>query len=351
MKKPTFKRALTGVAAFAAAGTGLFALGIGATPASAATNLSYGFDGNAHLIVGGGSDTTWTTMIALGDLWNEDNTVFNNNTNSPGSSGTTCSVVTSATLNPSGSYPAPSGTPIANQRAIKQQTNAPTNQNPGGTNCNHDAVAEAYPAGSSTGIASLNNNSKGTAGPYPYLGTNETLSPTNNNATATPAPVVVTAINGSTAAVTSGTAITTVTLQSVPEDIAANATLTLTNGTTPLNLTAPTAVTSTAGASVVVTVNSAIAGDTYTPGSATVTDAAWVATTFNGYGTPDFARSSRQPNLSGGNCAGGNELTCDTFWGFATDGVQIFTWNFGGTNRRLSSTPTSPKASPRTTCA
>src|SRR6516225_5638466 len=133
MKKPTFKRALTGVAAFAAAGTGLFALGIGALPASAATNLSYGFDGNAHLIVGGGSDTTWTTMIALGDLWNEDNTVFNN-TATAGSSGTTCSVVTAATLNPSGTYPAPSLTPIANQRSTAQEGIAPTNQNPGATN-------------------------------------------------------------------------------------------------------------------------------------------------------------------------------------------------------------------------
>jgi ABC-type phosphate transport system substrate-binding protein len=37
----------------------------------------------------------------------------------------------------------------------------------------------------------------------------------------------------------------------------------------------------------------------------------------------DYARSSRTPKTSGGNCAGGNEQTCDTFWGYGQDGVQI----------------------------
>jgi ABC-type phosphate transport system substrate-binding protein len=38
----------------------------------------------------------------------------------------------------------------------------------------------------------------------------------------------------------------------------------------------------------------------------------------------DFARSSRGPKTSGSSaCSGGNELTCDTFWGFGQDGVQV----------------------------
>ncbi len=47
-------------------------------------------------------------------------------------------------------------------------------------------------------------------------------------------------------------------------------------------------------------------------------------------GTPpnvDFARSSRGPKTTGGNCSGGNELTCDTFWGYGQDGIQIVVIN------------------------
>ena len=53
----------------------------------------------------------------------------------------------------------------------------------------------------------------------------------------------------------------------------------------------------------------------------------------NGYGTPDFAISSRAAKTTKGNCAlagtGGanDELACDTFWGVAADGVQVFTFD------------------------
>ena len=49
----------------------------------------------------------------------------------------------------------------------------------------------------------------------------------------------------------------------------------------------------------------------------------------NGFGTPDFAISSRAAKTTKGNCAlagnGGtnDELACDTFWGVAADGVQV----------------------------
>jgi hypothetical protein len=437
MKNVTWKRAGAGVAAFAAAGSGLFALGLGATPASAATALSYGFDGNAHLIVAGGSDTTYTTMIALGDLWNQNNTVFNNAA-TPGSSGTTCSVITAATA-ATGTYPSP--TQLANQRSTAQQANAPSPQNPGAINCNHDTVAEAYPAGSSTGIAAMNGNKGGTAGVFPYEGTNEFQSASITNGTAgvlqaKPAPITVAAINGSAAAIAAGTTITSLTLP-LPYDLAAQQTITLgtmqltvsntqaagstltstngslatvtvnpaasdnaytpgtstatitqavtvtaingattavTSGTTINNVTlssvpseihstdtltllqsgpapgtfttlslTPSASQVTATGATVVNVTAVAANGTYTPGpgspESTVTDTSWTATannqpaSFSGYGVPDLARSSRQPNTSGGNCGGGNELTCDTFFGFATDGVQIFSWNFGTVNR------------------
>jgi ABC-type phosphate transport system substrate-binding protein len=46
--------------------------------------------------------------------------------------------------------------------------------------------------------------------------------------------------------------------------------------------------------------------------------------TVNNGGNVDFARSSRGPKTSGSaDCSGGNELACDTFWGFGQDGIQI----------------------------
>ena len=51
--------------------------------------------------------------------------------------------------------------------------------------------------------------------------------------------------------------------------------------------------------------------------------------TTNGYGTVDFAladRAARTSPASFAACPSGNELTCDTFWGVAADGVQVFTW-------------------------
>lgn len=51
----------------------------------------------------------------------------------------------------------------------------------------------------------------------------------------------------------------------------------------------------------------------------------------NGFGAPDFALSSRAAKTSGGNCAAtagpGDELKCDTFWGVASDGVAVLTFD------------------------
>jgi ABC-type phosphate transport system substrate-binding protein len=45
---------------------------------------------------------------------------------------------------------------------------------------------------------------------------------------------------------------------------------------------------------------------------------------------PDFGRSSRGPRTTGGGAPGGNELTCDTFWGFAQDGIEVTVFNQRG---------------------
>ena len=46
----------------------------------------------------------------------------------------------------------------------------------------------------------------------------------------------------------------------------------------------------------------------------------------------DFARSSRGPKTTGGNVIGaGNELSVDTFWGYAEDGIEIVSFNNRGT--------------------
>src|SRR5262249_4012809 len=45
---------------------------------------------------------------------------------------------------------------------------------------------------------------------------------------------------------------------------------------------------------------------------------------------PDFARSSRGANTTGGSAPCGNELTADTFWGYAQDGNEIVGFNNPG---------------------
>jgi ABC-type phosphate transport system substrate-binding protein len=47
-------------------------------------------------------------------------------------------------------------------------------------------------------------------------------------------------------------------------------------------------------------------------------------------GNVDFARSSAGPKTSGGKISGGNELSGDTFWGFAQDGLEIMAFENRG---------------------
>jgi hypothetical protein len=193
---------------------GILVGGAIASPASAAvtTPAGYSFDGNAHVIIGGGSDTTWKAMISLQDLW----------LGAPGCDNTA---------------PNPLALPLTlGACTVGSATNTLGNWD-------HDTISQAMPEGSSAGIASLNQAVSGTAGATCYSGTVSASAPP-------PA-----ADGGASAA----------------------------NPT-------PCSGTSTAP-------------------------------------NVDFARSSRAAKTTGGHCAGGNELTCDTFWGFARDGVEVTLFN------------------------
>jgi hypothetical protein len=52
--------------------------------------------------------------------------------------------------------------------------------------------------------------------------------------------------------------------------------------------------------------------------------------TANASPNADYARSSRGPRTTGGSAPCGNELTADTFWGFAQDGIEVLTFNNRG---------------------
>jgi ABC-type phosphate transport system substrate-binding protein len=200
--------------------------GIANAAPSTYPNTGYGFDGNAHLIAGGGSTTLFKMVQSLSLLWGDTLSCNDNYSN----------------YNPAGTEPVPYPQPTSTA-AFNQCT--PTPQSYSGTltggNFDGDTVAIANPMGSSTGIASLNGAHSTTAGTFAYEGTNTNLT-------------------------TSGD---------------------------------PNALT--------------------LPGGDQLSD---------GYGTVDFDYSSRGPKTSGGNCApSGDELTCDTFWGIASDGVGLYTFD------------------------
>jgi ABC-type phosphate transport system substrate-binding protein len=169
-----------------------------AGPAGATPPTGYGFDDTSHVIVGGGSDTTFFTMQGLTSLWQRSD--FGNTGG--------CTINTAA------------GTAGVN--------NCVSNANPETNdlgNYQHDTMAQANPAGSSAGIASLN-------GVGSYAGTHS--------------------------------------------------------------------------------------------------------------GNVDYARSSRAPKATGGAGSCPNELTCDTFWGYAQDGIEIV--GFGTHGSELNSLPSTTTA-------
>jgi hypothetical protein len=225
----------------AAGATGAISLGMvfatsGVASAAGPTfpNSGYGFDGNAHLIVGAGSTTLFRMAQSLASLW-EDTEACTTNYQSYNTAGS------------SSPYTYPQTSPAFNQ--CSPATGQTYAGDEAGGNFDADTVAIAEPAGSSTGIASLNGAHAATAGVYAYEGTNTNLATTGDP-------------NG--------------------QDL---------------------------GSGVEIS---------------------------NGYGTVDFDLSSRAAKTSGGNCATpdpnngdvtGDELGCDTFWGIASDGVGVYTFD------------------------
>jgi ABC-type phosphate transport system substrate-binding protein len=222
-KREMLKRS---IACAAVAATALIGSMSGA--ASAATSQvfpGYGFDGNAHLVVGGGSTTLYKLGQSLASLWNSTASCATNNANNNAQS-------------PTEAYPPAATTSGAAYNECLPSSQAYDGVFAGG-NYDGDTVAIAAPTGSSDGIASLNGDHGTTTGNYAYEGVNANLPTTDNS---------------------------------------------------PLS-----------GYS-------------------------------NGYGTVDFALSSRAAKTTGGNCPlsgptgnANDELKCDTFWGIASDGVEIIT--------------------------
>ena len=200
-----------------------------ATPGPNLPNSSYGFDGNANLVVGGGSTTLYKIGQGFAALYDSTAGCSTNNA----------------------SYNAAGSSPVAYPQASPAfgQCSPTTPQSYAGVEAggdfDGDNISIAAAVGSSTGIASLNGSHSGTAGTYAYEGTNADIPTTGD-------PNVQNGLS-------------------------------------------------------------------------------------NGFGTVDFALSSRAAKTSNGNCnlanptsgAAGDELQCDTFWGVAADGVEVFT--FGST--------------------
>jgi len=109
--------------------TALLGLGV-AAPAGATPPTGYGFDNTAHIIVGGGSDTTYNAMNAITKLWD---------------ASLGCPTNTGAAASPAPNTCVTNASPETNTLG----------------NYQHDTVVQAFPTGSSTGLASLNGEPSG----------------------------------------------------------------------------------------------------------------------------------------------------------------------------------------------
>jgi hypothetical protein len=255
--------------------TGVTAIvgGIAAIPAGAAPPSGYGFDDTAHIVVGGGSDTTYRAQTGLTDLWNLS-----------GLSG--CQHSTGAN---------------ANQNNC--QADIATNLG----NYQGDTFAQANPVGSGGGINSLNGNNSasntyhGTANPIANPSRVDTVGTSNGSPTVTDTTIGA----GDLGESVSGAGI--------PK---ASYVGTVTPGASFVLSSAPN-VQMTVNATATATVSATIA--TYDCVTATTGPNA------------DFARSSRAPNTpTGGSAPCGDELRADTFWGFGQDGVAVIGFNTHG---------------------
>ncbi len=263
--------AVTGVAAVVGIAVAL--------PAGAVTPPSgYGFDDHAHLIVGGGSDTTYKAQLGITDLW--DQSSVNNG----------CQHLT----------------------AVGPAQNSCQQDSPYAlSNYQGDTVAQANPVGSGGGIGALNGNAvganeEGTANPINNPSRTDSVSITSGSSTVTDNSITAGDAGKSISSSTPGipkasyirnvnTSTHTFSLSSAPDqNQLVNATAT--NGSLSAQIQTYDCVGAEAG------------------------------------NMPDFARSSRAANSpTGGSAPCGDELRADTFWGYAQDGVAVIGFNSHGT--------------------
>ncbi len=274
-------------------------------------NPSYGFDGNAHLVVGGGSTTLYKIAQGFTNIWDSSAGCFTNN----------------ATVDPAAT---PQSYPQTGAGAFNQCTPAGATQTYNGVNAggnfDGDTLAVASSVGSGTGIAALNGYD-GAAGTFAYEGTNQNLTTINDpNGQHMPTYGVARTDTGIT--LTNGSS-------SFPDAsaVATDVGQPVTSGVSGF----PAGATVVSVVSGTVTISAPFTGTTTNTGSVTFPNAVDTQPpgnqVSNGYGTPDFAISSRSAKLTKGNCSlsgsGGtnDELACDTFWGVAADGVQVFSFD------------------------
>jgi hypothetical protein len=273
-KRRTLVRKLWKFAVTAGAAFSAVALFTAPAAQAAGTIPGYAWDGNAHIIVAGGSETTYYVMNSINRVWQE-------------SSNSGCLHVTGVGTN-------------QNQCASDQPNNL--------FNYQGDTIAQANPSGSGGGINALNGNGgstgtmQGTVNPITQVtrtdsGNTTNGSPTVADATATTADIgksIVGAGIPDSTYVGPATTAASIQLSSAPDQqLNVNATATA------------------AGVSLVIATYDCVNG-TVGP-------------------NPDFGRSSRGPNTSGGSAPCGNELRADTFWGYGQDGNEVVGFNNHGT--------------------
>lgn len=270
--------AVTGVAAVVGIAVAL--------PAGAVTPPSgYGFDDHAHIIVGGGSDTTYKAQLGITDLW--DQSSVNNG----------CQHLT--TTGP-------------NQNSCQQDSPYAL------SNYQGDTVAQANPVGSGGGIGALNGNAvganeEGTANPINNPSRSDSVTITSGSSTVTDNSITVGDVGESVSSTSPGIP---------PASYIRN----VNTGAHTFQLSSAPDQNLFVNATASNTINATI--QTYDCVGA------------ESGNMPDFARSSRSPNTpTGGSAPCGDELRADTFWGYAQDGVAVVGFNDHGTKLNALTAP------------
>jgi hypothetical protein len=236
----------------------------------------YGIDGAAHSITGGGSAMTWQLMSNLSTEYGV----------APGCPDTPPSVL-------------PANADLDTCTLPLPRTNSLGN-------FDHDTVSQAAATGSAAGISTLNQDQGGSVDGDCYSG-----------------GAIVQRLADPTPCASSTNA------RFVSDGVTTDASATVTSATA--HFTA-------------ADIGKAIQGETNIPSGETIVSipnstTAVMSSPANGSATSvlleigafgptvDVVRSGVPPKTTGGSCTGGDERACDTFWGFAEDGIQIDEFN------------------------